>query len=64
MRYGRKIPDSNSPVGGYAWRKIHGLTTWRDAARHWRAQRFTPAGFRSPAPWVDCRLPSWRVRSE
>jgi hypothetical protein len=32
----------------------------RDVARRWRALRYTPAGYRSPAPWCDCLLPAWR----
>ena len=43
---------------GYRWRKIHGLLTWRDIARRWRAVRYTRPGCRSPLP--EDILPCWR----
>lgn len=49
-----------SRPGSYLWRKDRGLCTWRDLSRRWRFQRYTPAGYRSPAPWLDCRMPKWR----
>ena len=45
-------------IGRFAWRREHGLLTWRDVARLWRARRYVPEGCRSPLP--ESLLAHWQ----